>query len=58
MNDIRNAYGFPIITKIEAARKYAAEATERNKPQCTCATCQYVEKLPAVQRLTTNWRPK
>lgn len=40
----------------EKARRYAAEAKERNKPVCDCESCRYLADLERVKQLTTNWR--
>lgn len=53
--DIRNQWGFPIITRFEWARKYAEEAKQRNKPKCDCESCREKELLPAVMQITQNW---
>lgn len=55
MNDIRNQYGYPIVSKHEWARQYAAAAKERNKPPCNCAECRMRELEPAVVRITERW---
>lgn len=56
MDDIRNAYGFPLIAKLEAAKIYAAQAKERNKPQHQCDACREREMLPAVIQLLERWQ--
>lgn len=42
----------------QEARKYAAEAKERNKPACQCDACKQAEMLPAVLRIVANWGKK
>ena len=56
MIEQRNEYGFPIPPKLEAAKKYAASAKERNKPPCACEQCRIKELEPVVIQITNNWR--
>lgn len=56
MTDRRNAYGFPILFRIERAKQYARAAKERNKPQCECEACRMKELEPAVVRITERWQ--
>jgi hypothetical protein len=60
MIDLRNAYGFPIAIAMQArldrAKQLAKEARERNPPICRCEACQRDALLPAVQRITEQWR--
>jgi hypothetical protein len=53
--DIRNEYGFPVPTKLDVAKQYAAEAKERNKLPCDCETCRMKELEPAVVQLVRRW---
>lgn len=57
MFEERNEFGFPIVlAKREAALAYAAEAKERNKPECECDLCKQAAMLPTVQRIIENWK--
>jgi hypothetical protein len=58
MDDIRNAYGFPILYRVERAKQYAAEARERNKQGCPCDACRLNEMLPAVKQIAESWGKK
>lgn len=58
MTETRNEYGFPVVDKIERAKQIAAAAKARNTPPCPCPTCRHIELLPAVQRITENWKLK
>lgn len=58
MMDERNEFGFPVMSRLEAAKQYAAEAKERNKQPCDCEPCRIREAEAAVIRLTQNWRAK
>jgi hypothetical protein len=58
MIDIRNAWGFPILPRIERAKQYAAEVRERNKPACDCEACRLNEMLPAVKQIAESWSRK
>lgn len=57
MNDERNDYGFPIVSRtLEEAQAYAAEARERNKQPPLCPGCRVKEMEPAVINITQNWK--
>lgn len=58
MKEQRNTFGFPVIDKLEAAKKYAAAVRLRNTTPCACVTCKQIEMLPVVQKITNNWRNK
>ncbi len=43
--------------RVGAARHYAQQARERNKPECPCDGCKVQRGLPAVQRILAAWSP-
>lgn len=58
MNDLRSQYGFPILFRIERAKRYAAAAKERNRAPCDCQTCRLKELAPTVVPMINNWSNK
>lgn len=56
ITDQRNAFGFPVPDKLQAAQQYAAAARQRNEPPCQCVTCKQIDMLPGVQRIVANWK--
>lgn len=55
MTDQRNAYGFPILFRVERARRYAEAAKERNRAPCACQECRLKELAPTVVPMINNW---